>query len=132
MINIGEIDHKAVGRITLEISNDDEFIKRVKEINKEIPGPRAEKMKLWKIRTIGDDKPSAKIKHLIAASNGSTEPMRASEAESTESQEKSPESPPQNFGDPPMHASTAQEAPMHASGESAKPKRRMARRRGSI
>lgn len=128
MINIGHVKHKAVGDITLEISNADEFIKRIKEINKEIPGTKAEKMKLWKIRVIGADKIPAKIQHLIDNTEGGPEPMHASEAESTESQEKGSNSPPQNFGDPAMHASAAPSVPMHASGETEKPKRRVVRR----
>jgi hypothetical protein len=74
MINVGEINHSSVGSIKLEISNDDLFVKRVKEINREIKDvPRADRMKLWKIRVIGEGRIPAKIQHLIDGSED-TEP----------------------------------------------------------
>lgn len=120
MINIGTIEHRNVGHVTLEISNNEEFIQRIKEINEQIPGTRKEKMKLWKIRVIGADKIPPKIQHLIDDTH--------QDEGSTESQQKSADSPPQNFGDAAMHASAAPEA-MHASSEPpAKPKRKAVRR----
>lgn len=68
-INIGEVNHEKVGSITLEISNDKEFIKRVKEINRQI-GRNEEPMRLWKIRVVGEERVPAEIQRMIGASKG--------------------------------------------------------------
>ena len=113
MIHIGEIKHKSIGHITLEISNEDEFIRRVKEINKRLPGNKAEKMKLWKIRVVGGTE-KARIRHLIEGTE------KEPEAVSAETQEVNPESPPSNLG--------AASPPEAEAPKPTRPTRRLARR----
>lgn len=65
-INIGEVDHPEHGQIRIEISNDEEFIARVKQISKGLPGRGLqEKLKHWKIKTIGQDRVPAAIQKMM-------------------------------------------------------------------
>ena len=111
-INIAEIKHKTVGHVTLEISNDDEFIARINEINRQLPGTKAEKMKLWKIRVVGEERVPAKIRHLVEGSGDGDE-------DSTETQEVNPKIPSSDFG-----------AASPPPDPNPKPTRRLARRAG--
>lgn len=61
-INIGEFDHPKMGRINIEISNDKEFLRRIKQINREAAKKGIEDaMKLWKIRQVGEGRVAAEI-----------------------------------------------------------------------
>ena len=114
-INIGEITHPTAGQIRLEISNDDEFVKRVKAINKDLPGTNKSNMTRWKIRRVGEDRVPAKIQQLIdkgGEENGVVETVEAVPVE----RELLPS---------PLDEAEVDDPP---PVDPAKPKRRMARR----
>jgi hypothetical protein len=74
-INVGEFNPPGMGSARLEISNNDEFIRRYKETNREARRKGiTEVEKHWKIRHLGDRVPAA-IQRLIDASNGVMTPM---------------------------------------------------------
>ena len=128
-INIGTIKHKSFGTISLEISNDDEFIKRVKEINRDLPGSHAENMKLWTIRVITTEKIPAKIRHLMEGASGPAPAETEMPESPTEAEIALPL---RHSATPPEESAESQQAssaaPSPTSGESAKPKRRVVRR----
>lgn len=75
-ILIGEVSHERIGKIRIEISKPEDFIARVKEINREIKrGKKGHKepMKLWKIRMTGSDRIPAAVQRLIDASGDEAE-----------------------------------------------------------
>ena len=64
-INIAEINHPKGHRVLLEISNDKEFVSRIRQVSAELPGLKRDNMKLWKIRRIGSGNVPADIQRLM-------------------------------------------------------------------
>lgn len=64
--NVGRIEHPSIGTWQIEISNDKEFLSRLKEINKELKKKGVkEPEKMWKVSRIGEGRVPADIARLM-------------------------------------------------------------------